>query len=73
MSLMTTAYLLERYGPLLTVDDLSAVLHLEPGTIRNQMSARTLGVQPVKQGSKSLFRAEDVAKHIDALPTMRSA
>lgn len=67
MSLLTQAYLLEKYGPLLTVDHLAEILHLEPRTIRNQVSARTLGVDSVKQGNSRLFRVADVANYIDGM------
>ena len=36
MTLLTHAHLLDRYGPLLTESQLGEVLHLAPGTLRNQ-------------------------------------
>ena len=42
MTLMTTAHLLDRYGPLLTEPQLAEVLHIEQGTLRN--SRTTLGI-----------------------------
>ena len=36
MSFLTAAYLMQTYGPLLTEHELSEVLKLEPGTVRNK-------------------------------------
>lgn len=36
MSFFTTAHLLDKYGPLLSEKNLAEVLHMEPGTVRNQ-------------------------------------
>lgn len=68
MSLLTQAYLLEKFGPLLTVEQLGAVLHLEPRTVANQISARTLGLPVIKRGKTPLFAAADVAGYLDTLP-----
>ena len=40
MTLLTHAHLLDRYGPLLTESQLGEVLHLAPGTLRNQRRTR---------------------------------
>lgn len=47
MSLMVTAHPLDRYGPLLSTEDLAQVLKLDVGTVRNKMSSRELacGIQ----------------------------
>jgi hypothetical protein len=68
MSLLTEANLLDKYGPLLDPEQLAGLLRIELGTLRNKISARSLGVAPVKCGSKMLFRAADVAQYIDNLP-----
>jgi len=44
MGLLTTAYLLDRFGPFLTYDDLARVLHLEVGTLRNRRSVNKLEI-----------------------------
>lgn len=67
MSLLTAAHLMDRYGPLLTENQLAAVLHAEPGTIRNQRSNGELGIPCIRRGKTPLFHAEDVARHIDAI------
>lgn len=40
MSFLTTAHLLDKYGPLLSEKNLAEVLHMEPGTVRNQRGSR---------------------------------
>ena len=67
MTLLTTAFLLERYGPLLTEADLGEVLHLAPGTVRTQRALGTLPVQCVKRGGSVYFHAQDVAEYVDSL------
>lgn len=67
MSFLTAAYLMDKYGPLLTEEQLGEVLHMEPGTIRNQRGSGALGIPFIKKARTPLYRAEDVAKHIDQL------
>ena len=67
MSFLTTAYLLDKYGPLLSEKDLAEVLHMEPGTVRNQRGSGALGIPYIRQSRTPLFHAEDVAKYIDKL------
>jgi hypothetical protein len=67
MSLLTTAYLLEKYGPLLTEDQVGETLHLSGKTVCNQ---RVLGLFPIpssKQGNRVLYHAADVAEYIDSM------
>jgi hypothetical protein len=66
-SLLTTAYLMERYGPLLTEEQLGEVLHLAAGTVRNQRVRGELPVRGVKTGAHWVFHAADVAAHVDGL------
>lgn len=67
MGLLTTAYLLDRFGPFLTYDDLAKVLHMGVGTLRNRRSANRLEIPGVFHGGKVLFHAEDVATYIERL------
>lgn len=67
MSLLTHAHLLDRYGPLLTIDQLSQVIHLAPGTIKNRHYAGTLGIRVVGPQKAFLFAAADVADYIDRI------
>ena len=43
-TLVTQLYLLEKYGPRLTTEQLAEVLTSDAGTILNQVSAGTFGV-----------------------------
>lgn len=67
MSMMTTAYLLERYGPRLTVEELAEVLRLGVPTVRNRLSAGTLGVRTYTDGDRRFADALDVAGYLDAM------
>lgn len=69
MSLLTQAYLLEKYGPLLTEENLGDVLHMEAGTLRNKRAAGTLGIPVIRQGKAPLYHAQDVADYLDRLRT----
>ena len=61
MSMMTTAYLLETYGARLTVEELAEVLRLGVPTVRNRLSAGTLGVRTYTDGDRRFADALDVA------------
>jgi excisionase family DNA binding protein len=67
MSLLVTAHLLDRYGPLLSTEDLAQVLKLDVGTIRNKMSSRELDLPRIKQGRNVLFHVDDVASLVENL------
>ncbi len=65
MSLMVIAHLLDRYGPLLTEEQLARVLHMEPGTVRNQRVS--LGIPVIRRGRTPLYHVEEVAAYLDRL------
>lgn len=65
--MLTTVYLMERYGPLLTEAEVGEVLNIEPGTVRNQRVRGSLGVQGFKQGGSWMFHAQDVGQYVDGL------
>lgn len=44
MSLLTQAYVLETYGPRLSIAQLSKLLDMAEGSIRNQVSAGTFPI-----------------------------
>ena len=67
MTLLTHAHLLDRYGPLLTEAQLGEVLHLAPGTLRNQR--RRLGIPVILGGKTPLFAAQDVADYLERTST----
>lgn len=65
MSLMTQAYLLDKYGPRLNMAQLAEVLGLEPGTVLNQVSAGALQVKTYREGRHRWADYRDVAEHLD--------
>lgn len=67
MSLLTTAYLMETYGPLLTEADVGEVLHIAERTVRNQRATGTFPIPSTKDGSRVLFHAADVADYVDGM------
>lgn len=71
MTLLTHAHLLDRYGPLLTETQLAEVLHLAPGTLRNQR--RSLGIPVILRGKTPLFAAQDVADYLERIRTAARA
>ncbi len=66
MSLVTQAFVFERYGPRLNVDQLAEVLGLSKGAIYNQVSAGTLAVKTYLDSGKRFADYRDVAEHLDA-------
>jgi len=66
MSLMLTAYLLERYGPRLGREELAAVLGVTPKTLEKKIYAATLGVTTYKDQGKVWADCRDVAEYLDA-------
>jgi len=66
MSLMLTAYLMERYGPRLGREDLAAVLGVTPRTLEKKIYTATLGVATYKDQGKVWADARDVAEYLDA-------
>lgn len=65
MSLLTQAYLLEQFGPRLTIDQMAEVLGLKPGTIYNQVSAQTFPVPTYVEGGKRFADYRDLAAYLD--------
>ncbi|MCK2095185.1 helix-turn-helix domain-containing protein [Thauera aromatica] len=73
MSLLTQAFLLDRYGPLLTEDQLGELLHMEPGTVRNQRAAGKLAIPFIRRGKTPLYHSQDVAEYLDRIRAMARA
>jgi predicted site-specific integrase-resolvase len=67
VSLLTQAYLLEKYGPRLTMEQLSDVLTIEPGTLYNQISAGACPVKTYREGKRRLADYRDVAAYLDQI------
>lgn len=66
MSLVTQAFIVERYGIRLSIEQLAAVLGLSKGAVYNQISAGTLPVKTYLDGGKRWADYRDVAAHLDA-------
>lgn len=64
MSFLTQAWLLEKYGPRLNLEQLGEVLDLSVNTIYNQMSAGTFPVPTYKEGQR-YADYRDVATYLD--------
>ena len=72
-SLITQLVLVERYGPRLSVDQLSELLGLSKGSIYNQISAETFPISTYVDGGKRWADFRDVAEHIDDCRTRAHA
>ena len=65
-TLVTQLYLLEKYGPRLTTEQLAEVLTSDAGTILNQVSAGTFGVPTYVDGRRRFADVSDVAAYLAA-------
>jgi DNA-directed RNA polymerase specialized sigma24 family protein len=65
MSFLSQAYLLEKYGPRLSMQDLARVLGIAHGTLRNRLSAGTLKVRTYVDGGTRYADYRDVAAYLD--------
>lgn len=65
MSLITQAFIVERYGLRLNIEQLAEVLGISKGAVYNQISAGTCPVKTYIDGGKRWADYRDVAKHID--------
>ncbi|VVE52926.1 hypothetical protein PAQ31011_04832 [Pandoraea aquatica] len=67
MSLLTRAYILERYGVRLGVSQLSQLLCVAEGTIRNQISADIFPVPTYVEGGRRFASYEAIANYLDSI------
>lgn len=65
MSLMTQVFLLEKYGTRLSIEQLSEVIGMAPGSIYNQVSRAKLDLPTYIDGKKRWADYRDVAAYID--------
>lgn len=65
MSLLTQAYLLEKYGPRLNVEQLANVFGMAKGTVYNQISAQTFPVPTYVDQKQRWADYRDVATYLD--------
>ena len=66
MSLMLTAYLMERYGPRLGTDQLAEVLGVSVKTLGNKLYRGEVQVVTYKDQGKVWADCRDVAEYLDA-------
>lgn len=66
MSLVTQAFIVERYGLRLSTDQLAEVLGISKATLYNQVSAGTLPVVTYLDCGKRFADYRAVAEHLDA-------
>jgi predicted DNA-binding transcriptional regulator AlpA len=66
MNFLLFAYLLEKHGPRLTMDQLAVELGVARNTVYNQVSAGTFPVATYVDGGKRWADARDVAAYFDA-------
>lgn len=67
MSLLTQAYLLEKYGPRLNADQVAVALGITTKALHNQRSAGTFGIPMYLDGGKLWADYRDVAAFFDEL------
>lgn len=67
MSLLTQAFIVEKYGFRLGVEQLAEVFSLAPKTIYNQVSAGSFPVPTYVDGGQRWADARDVAARFDEL------
>lgn len=68
-SLITQAFIFDRYGPRLSVAELAELLKLARGTILNQISAERFPITTYVDGGQRWADYRDVAAHIDGCRT----
>jgi len=66
VSLMLTAYLMEKFGPRLGREELAKVLGVTPKTLEKKVYMGTLGVTTYKDQGKVWADCRDVAEYLDA-------
>ncbi|WP_330727897.1 hypothetical protein [Burkholderia multivorans] len=67
MSLLTRAYILEKYGPRMTMAQLAQLLSMSEGTIRNQISAETFPIATYREGGARYAAYDAVADYLDTM------
>lgn len=66
MSLITQAFVVERYGLRVTTEQLAEILGISKATLYNQLSAGTCAVKTYLDGGKRYADYQHVAEHLDA-------
>jgi hypothetical protein len=66
MSLITAAFVFEKYGPRLSMQQLAEVMGVAKGTLYNQISAEKCAVKTYVDGGARFADYRHVAEHLDA-------
>ena len=66
MSLITQAFIVERYGLRVSAEQLAEILGISKATLYNQISAGTCPVKTYLDGGKRFADYQHVAAHLDA-------
>lgn len=67
MNLLTTAYLLERYGPRLGIAQIAEVLGMSAGTLHNRLYRGDIALRTYMDGGKRYADVRDLADYLDAV------
>lgn len=67
MRFLTKAYILDKYGIRLTMEQLAEVLQMSVATLHNKRSGGTLVIPTYTDGGKRYADYQDVAEYLDTL------
>ena len=67
MSFLTTAYLLERFGPRLGMDDIAEVLGMSKGTLHNRVYRGEIDLVTYLDGGTRYADVRDMASYLDLM------
>lgn len=67
MSFLTTAYLLEKYGPRLGMDEIAEVLRISKGTLHNRIYRGEIDLRTYLDGGKRYADVTDLAGYLDLM------
>lgn len=65
MSLVTQAFVFEKYGPRLNMEQLAQLMGFAKGTVYNQISAGTFPIKTYMDGGSRWADYQHVAEHLD--------
>lgn len=67
MSIVTQAFIVEKYGVRLDTEQLAELLSISPAALRNQITLGTCGIKTYRDGKKRWADYRDVAAYLDEL------
>ena len=67
MSFLSSAYLVDRFGLRLSVENLAEVLDITPGAVRNQVSAGRFPIPTYLDGGRRWADYRCVAEYLDRM------